>query len=238
MVQADDAGIEGAEVGAERLAVDDRLDVVVAVAGHVGADDGELVGQLGQARKGRAEGDAGQGAWRSRRSRCGFPPARVILGSKVSNWLGPPCRKRKMTDLSASEVPAAAALAFAPRSWDSDRPPKPRVPMRRKSRRLARDDESKRDSMAVLPIFRAFDSANVKSIARSAWDRQQAHGPAAEIRERHGRIDAHHMVERRQHILRRERPPAMRSARGPVSPTACPMRSPPPAKRAKLACAQ
>ena len=48
MVAAGDARVDGAEVRAEGVAADDRLDVVIAVAGDERADDGELVGQRGE----------------------------------------------------------------------------------------------------------------------------------------------------------------------------------------------
>ena len=58
---AGDAGIDRAEVGVEKVLVDNGFDVVVGVAGTIGADDGEFVGQLGEVRlKVAAEGDAGQ----------------------------------------------------------------------------------------------------------------------------------------------------------------------------------
>src|SRR5262245_56805056 len=65
------------------------------------------------------------------------PSRAVILGSNVSNWLGPPCWNRKITDRSVSGVLAPAA-ARVPRRCESDRPPRLRVPIRRKARRLQR----------------------------------------------------------------------------------------------------
>ena len=56
---AGDAGVEGAHVGAQGIASDDGLDVVVGIAGGEGADDGELVVELGEPLEGGAEGDAG-----------------------------------------------------------------------------------------------------------------------------------------------------------------------------------
>jgi hypothetical protein len=58
------------------------------------------------------------------------------LGSNVSIWLGPPCIIRKMTDLPVTSRPGLAARAWASRSQGRDRPPRPRVPILRKSRRV------------------------------------------------------------------------------------------------------
>ena len=58
---AGDAGVEGAHRRLERVAAAGDGQVgVVGVHRGVGADDGELVGQLRQLREGAAEGDAGQ----------------------------------------------------------------------------------------------------------------------------------------------------------------------------------
>jgi hypothetical protein len=67
-----------------------------------------------------------------------IPSGAVILGSKVSIWLGPPCIIRKMTDLPVTGRPAAAAWARAWSSQGKERPPSPRVPILRKSRRVWR----------------------------------------------------------------------------------------------------
>src|SRR5207249_4629038 len=48
-----------AEVGAKRIAADDGLDVVIAVAGSEAAHDADLVRQASEAREGAAEGHAG-----------------------------------------------------------------------------------------------------------------------------------------------------------------------------------
>ena len=127
-------GVDRAEVGAEGVAADDRLDVVIAVAGNERADDGELVGQRGQLRKRAAEGDAGQSRGDLAGGAADLDGA-VILGSNVSIWLGPPCRKRKMTDLSVSNGFSAAAVALAASRSVSDSPPRARPPMVRKARR-------------------------------------------------------------------------------------------------------
>src|SRR5438034_7311017 len=58
-----------------------------------------------------------------------------ILGSKVSIWLGPPCMNRKMTALSVSNRCASVPLLSAGKSEASDRPPNPRLPIRRNWRR-------------------------------------------------------------------------------------------------------
>ena len=54
-----DPRVEGAEIGPIGRRADDRLDVVVAVAGDERADDVDQVRPLGKLGKGRAEGDAG-----------------------------------------------------------------------------------------------------------------------------------------------------------------------------------
>jgi hypothetical protein len=59
MIAAGDARIDRAEIGAKGIAADDGLDVVIAVARHVGTHDGNLVRHGGETRKRAAEGDAG-----------------------------------------------------------------------------------------------------------------------------------------------------------------------------------
>ncbi len=59
-IGAGNARIDGAEVGAEGVAADDGLDVVIAVAGDERTHDSELVGLGGELCEGAAEGDAGQ----------------------------------------------------------------------------------------------------------------------------------------------------------------------------------
>ena len=59
VVRPGDPCVDRAEVGPERVAADDRLDVVVGVAGDERADDGELVGPRREAGEGAAEGHAG-----------------------------------------------------------------------------------------------------------------------------------------------------------------------------------
>src|SRR5262249_48648836 len=61
MVHAPDAAVKGAEVGVQEVPVDQGLEVMIAAAGAVGANDRELVGQPGQVPEGAAEGDTGQG---------------------------------------------------------------------------------------------------------------------------------------------------------------------------------
>ena len=60
VVRAGHAGVDGAEIGAERFAADDRLDVMGGIAGNIGTDDGELVGQGRKLGERGAEGDARQ----------------------------------------------------------------------------------------------------------------------------------------------------------------------------------
>src|SRR5215472_5778632 len=64
-----------------------------------------------------------------------IPSGAVILGSNVSNWLGPPCMNNRMTDLSWTPPGVALAAAWASISHGSDSPPNPRAPIFRKSRR-------------------------------------------------------------------------------------------------------
>ena len=99
---AGDPRVDAAEIGPERVAADERLEVVVGVAGHERADDRQPVGQGRQAGERAAEGHAGDPRARPRPWRSGSPRASAIFGSNVSNWLGPPWRNRKMTDLPVS----------------------------------------------------------------------------------------------------------------------------------------
>src|SRR5436190_2018068 len=77
----------------------------------------------------------------------------VILGSNVSNWLGPPWQKRNTTDLSVTGLPASESFVPAcavGMSHGSERPPSASEPTRRKSRRPSRA-ESPMCSMSELP---------------------------------------------------------------------------------------
>jgi hypothetical protein len=67
-----------------------------------------------------------------------MPSGADIFGSKVSIWLGPPCRKRKMTEQSRTGCRASAARARAASSPGSVRPPRVRLPIWRKARRSQR----------------------------------------------------------------------------------------------------
>src|SRR5205814_1766319 len=49
-----------------------------------------------------------------------------IFGSKVSNWLGPPCWYRKITDLPVTRLFGTAPAARAVNSDDNDNPPSAR----------------------------------------------------------------------------------------------------------------
>src|SRR5262245_33903796 len=71
------------------------------------------------------------------------------LGSKVSNWLGPPCWKRKMTDLPVVSADFWLGAARAAQKEDKVRPPRPRVPMVRKERR---EMVSGRSKMLSIPV--------------------------------------------------------------------------------------
>ncbi len=64
-----------------------------------------------------------------------MPSGADIFGSNVSTWLGPPCRNRKMTDLS---VNGRVVEGAAESNFGSDSPPRAILPMRRKSRRPRR----------------------------------------------------------------------------------------------------
>lgn len=60
IVRSRDAGVEGADVGPERVFPDDGLDVVGSGPGGERSHDREFVREGGEPGKGRAEGDAGQ----------------------------------------------------------------------------------------------------------------------------------------------------------------------------------
>src|SRR5262249_10561382 len=76
-----------------------------------------------------------------------MPSGASGLGSKVSNWLGPPCWNRKITDLPLTWLAVwLAARARAANNDGSDR--HPRLPMVRKPRRLMACLPSQRVSMA------------------------------------------------------------------------------------------
>jgi hypothetical protein len=71
------------------------------------------------------------------------------LGSQVSSWLGPPTRRSRITDRSATDSrdgPAVKAGAPAPSQ------PRPRPPRRKRSRR------PNRERSAVLPLARAVNA--------------------------------------------------------------------------------
>ena len=83
--------------------VDQRSGVMASALGRERAHDGELVVQLSEFFKGRTKGYSG--------SRVGISPVMLrisagasIFGSKVSNWLGPPCMKRKITARSLTNL--------------------------------------------------------------------------------------------------------------------------------------
>src|SRR5258707_1116541 len=59
-----------------------------------------------------------------------------ILGSKVSTWVGPPPSQSQTTEVFRLGLPMAAALARARSRSGSRKPPMPRAPTLRKSRRL------------------------------------------------------------------------------------------------------
>ena len=59
MVRRGDAGEIEPRLAAERVPTDERLDVVIGVAGNERTDDAQFVGQLGQSGEAAAEGDAG-----------------------------------------------------------------------------------------------------------------------------------------------------------------------------------
>lgn len=64
-----------------------------------------------------------------------IPSGASGFGSNVSNWLGPPCWNRKMTDLPV--VKGCSVPAARPASSDGNAsPPNPNVPRVRNSRRL------------------------------------------------------------------------------------------------------
>ena len=61
MIAAGDSSIDGSGIRVVSVAADERLDVVVAVAGDEGADDRGLVREFCELGEGGAVGDAGQG---------------------------------------------------------------------------------------------------------------------------------------------------------------------------------
>src|SRR5437868_4485244 len=76
-----------------------------------------------------------------------MPEGAPILGSKVSVWGGPPCMKRKTTDFPVRRLSESAARAAARSA--SERPPRARLPTRRKSRRF--QPGSRKLSMPRVP---------------------------------------------------------------------------------------
>ena len=101
VVRPGDARVDAAEVGAERVAADERLEVVVGVAGDERTDDGEPVGRA--ARWGKVPPKVTPGiVVATSPVALRTPSGRSIFGSNVSIWLGPPCRKRKITDFPVS----------------------------------------------------------------------------------------------------------------------------------------
>src|SRR5262249_21291739 len=60
-----------------------------------------------------------------------------ILGSNVSTWVGPPPNHSQTTEVLRVDLPSAFAWARARRRSGSARPPRPRAPTLRKSRREA-----------------------------------------------------------------------------------------------------
>ena len=151
IVRAGDAGEERAHVRAERGLADDRLDVVDARR-PCGSERtiANLSARL--ASRGNVPPNVTPGSVVSISPvTLRMPAGASILGSNVSVWLGPPCRNRKMTLLpvtgrSRSFAPAACVAS----KFASDRPPRPRLPMRRKSRRPKRSRESWIVSMGAL----------------------------------------------------------------------------------------
>ena len=75
----------------------------------------------------------------------------VILGSNVSNWLGPPCRFSTTTDLSRTARPVSAAAARTESSDAIDNPPTAEVPIRKNSRR---DPPRPRESPEIVSMPR------------------------------------------------------------------------------------
>ena len=134
VVRARDAAVDRAEVRVQEVLVDQRLEVVVAVAGPVGADDCELVGQLRQAREGAAEGDAGQ-----RGGDLAGDAADAVRGRHLGVEgldLGRPAVQEQEDDRLARGQRFGRPAARAWNTSGSVRPPSARPPMRRNSRRL------------------------------------------------------------------------------------------------------
>src|SRR5207248_1789914 len=60
----------------------------------------------------------------------------VILGSKVSTWVGPPASQSQTTEVFLVGLPACLAAARARKRSGSRKPPRPKAPTLRKSRRV------------------------------------------------------------------------------------------------------
>ena len=98
-------------------------------------------------------------------SRVGMTPVMVrtavgaaTLGSKVSNWLGPPCWNKKTTDFPVTAWGARCRAPRAARSAGSDRLPSPRPPAVRSRRRGNFPLRSKIESM-VPPVACRYSAA-------------------------------------------------------------------------------
>src|SRR5262245_51229681 len=81
----------------------------------------------------------------------------VILGSKVSTCVGPPPSHSQTTEVLRVDCPAAEAAARARSRSDKARPPMPRAPTLRKSRRVVPSHALTRRldrtfSMGVAPL--------------------------------------------------------------------------------------
>ncbi len=95
----------------ERVAADERLEVVICVPRHVRPDDGEPIGQAGEAGERLAEGQA-RDPGGELAGDASDPVGHAHLWVEgFWNWLGPPWRKRKMTDFPVSTPGICSARA-------------------------------------------------------------------------------------------------------------------------------
>ena len=102
------------------------------------------------------------------------PDGAVSLGSKVSVWLGPPCKKRKTTARSRTASESSVACARAAIICANDNPPSDIAPTRRKSRRPVRAGSMKRsmnkpEAAANTIAFQNGTSTPIVSTIADEW---------------------------------------------------------------------
>ena len=154
VVRPGDARVERPRLAPKRVAADERLDVVVGVAGDERADDGELVGQRGELREGAAEGHAGE---RGGDLAGGAADALGRGHLRVERLeLARPAVQEQEDDRLARQQPGhrlRPRTAARTGRRGPARPPRARhaPPIRRKDRRVPRASRSKKVSMADVP---------------------------------------------------------------------------------------